>query len=227
MNVLKKNINILFKGIYAGIMIGIGGTVYLSISNSIIGAIFFSVGLLTICIYKMNLYTGMIGYIIENKLNYIVTLLLTLIGNFIGTMITSLLVLNTRIANISVRAKEISAIKINDNYLSIFILSIFCGMLMYIAVNTFKKGKDSIVRYLAIFICVIVFILSGFEHCIANMYYISLAKLWSLKAVLSMLIMILGNSVGSIFIAIFNNKIKENWNERRNICWRKKKQLRY
>lgn len=227
MNVLKKNINILFKGIYAGMMIGIGGTVYLSISNSIIGAIFFSVGLLTICIYKMNLYTGMIGYIIENKLNYIVTLLLTLIGNFIGTMITSLLVLNTRIANISVRAKEISAIKINDNYLSIFILSIFCGMLMYIAVNTFKKGKDSIVRYLAIFICVIVFILSGFEHCIANMYYISLAKLWSLKAVLSMLIMILGNSVGSIFIAIFNNKIKENWNERRNICWRKKKQLRY
>lgn len=227
MNVLKKNINILFKGIYAGMMIGIGGTVYLSISNSIIGAIFFSVGLLTICIYKMNLYTGMIGYIIENKLNYIVTLLLTLIGNFIGTMITSLLVLNTRIANLSVRAKEISSIKINDNYLSIFILSIFCGMLMYIAVNTFKKGKDSIVRYLAIFICVIVFILSGFEHCIANMYYISLAKLWSLKAVLSMLIMILGNSVGSIFIAIFNNKIKENWNERRNICWRKKKQLRY
>lgn len=210
MNVLKKNINILFKGIYAGMMIGIGGTVYLSISNSIIGAIFFSVGLLTICIYKMNLYTGMIGYIIENKLNYIVTLLLTLIGNFIGTMITSLLVLNTRIANLSVRAKEISSIKINDNYLSIFILSIFCGMLMYIAVNTFKKGKDSIVRYLAIFICVIVFILSGFEHCIANMYYISLAKVWSLKAVLSMLIMILGNSVGSIFIAIFNNKIKEN-----------------
>ena len=210
MNVLKKNINILFKGIYAGMMIGIGGTVYLSISNSIIGAIFFSVGLLTICIYKMNLYTGMIGYIIENKLNYIVTLLLTLIGNFIGTMITSLLVLNTRIANLSVRAKEISSIKINDNYLSIFILSIFCGMLMYIAVNTFKKEKDSIVRYLAIFICVIVFILSGFEHCIANMYYISLAKVWSLKAVLSMLIMILGNSVGSIFIAIFNNKIKEN-----------------
>ena len=210
MNVLKKNINILFKGIYAGMMIGIGGTVYLSISNSIIGAIFFSVGLLTICIYKMNLYTGMIGYIIENKLNYIVTLLLTLIGNFIGTMITSLLVLNTRIANLSVRAKEISSIKINDNYLSIFILSIFCGMLMYIAVNTFKKEKDSIVRYLAILICVIVFILSGFEHCIANMYYISLAKLWSLKAVLSMLIMILGNSVGSIFIAIFNNKIKEN-----------------
>lgn len=210
MNALKKNINILFKGIYAGMMIGIGGTVYLSISNSIIGAIFFSVGLLTICIYKMNLYTGMIGYIIENKLNYIVTLLLTLIGNFIGTMITSLLVLNTRIANLSVRAKEISSIKINDNYLSIFILSIFCGMLMYIAVNTFKKEKDSIVRYLAIFICVIVFILSGFEHCIANMYYISLAKLWSLKAVLSMLIMILGNSVGSIFTAIFNNKIKEN-----------------
>ena len=50
MNLLKKNINILFKGIYAGMMIGIGGTVYLSISNSIIGAVLFAGGLLAVCV---------------------------------------------------------------------------------------------------------------------------------------------------------------------------------
>lgn len=205
---MKKNINSLLKGVYAGAMIGIGGTIYLSMSNPVIGAILFSIGLLMICVYKMNLYTGMIGYVIENKLNYFITLIFTLVGNLIGTMLTAYLVLNTRIANISIKAKEISMIKIHDNYLSVYILAMFCGMLMYIAVNNYKKGEDSIIKYLSIIICVIVFILCGFEHCVANMYYISLAKVWSLKAILIMLVMIFGNSIGSIVIALFNNRIK-------------------
>ncbi len=205
---IKESISILSKGIYAGIMIGIGGTIYLSIANQVVGAILFAIGLLTICVYKMNLYTGMIGYILENKLGYLKTLIFTLLGNLLGTIIAALLILNTRIANISIRAREMAIIKISDNYLSIFILSVFCGILMYIAVNNFKKGEDSIIKYLSIFICVVVFILCGFEHCIANMYYISLAKAWSFKSAISMLFMIFGNSVGAIIMSLFNNKIK-------------------
>ena len=205
---IKESISILLKGIYAGIMIGIGGTIYLSIANQVVGAILFAIGLLTICVYKMNLYTGMIGYILENKLGYLKTLTFTLLGNLLGTIITALLILNTRIAKISIRAREMAIIKISDNYLSIFILSVFCGILMYIAVNNFKNGEDSIIKYLSIFICVVVFILCGFEHCIANMYYISLAKAWSFKSAISMLFMIFGNSVGAIIMSLFNNKIK-------------------
>lgn len=53
---MKKELLIdLVKGIFAGIMIGIGGTVYLNSSNNFIGACLFSIGLLMICIYKMNL----------------------------------------------------------------------------------------------------------------------------------------------------------------------------
>lgn len=205
---IKESISVLLKGIYAGIMIGIGGTIYLSIANQVVGAILFAIGLLTICVYKMNLYTGMIGYILENKFGYLKTLTFTLLGNLLGTIITALLILNTRIANISIRAREMAIIKISDNYLSIFILSVFCGILMYIAVNNFKKGEDSIIKYLSIFICVVVFILCGFEHCIANMYYISLAKAWSFKSAISMLFMIFGNSFGAIIMSLFNNKIK-------------------
>ena len=205
---IKESISILLKGIYAGIMIGIGGTIYLSIANQVVGAILFAIGLLTICVYKMNLYTGMIGYILENKLGYLKTLIFTLLGNLLGTIIIALLILNTRIANISIRAREMAIIKISDNYLSIFILSVFCGILMYIAVNNFKKEEDSIIKYLSIFICVVVFILCGFEHCIANMYYISLAKAWSFKSAISMLFMIFGNSFGAIIMSLFNNKNK-------------------
>ena len=64
---MKKYVEFLIKGIYAGILIGIGGTAYLAIENKIAGAFIFSLGLLTICIYSFNLYTGKIGYILVNK----------------------------------------------------------------------------------------------------------------------------------------------------------------
>ena len=44
------------------------------------------------------------------------------------------------------------------------------------------------------------FILCGFEHCIANMFYFSLAGMWSGKALLYILIMTLGNAVGDMVL---------------------------
>ena len=82
---MKKYLDYLIKSIFAGIMIGIAGTVYLRVDNNIVGALLFSIGLLVICMYGMNLYTGKIGYILINKLNYIYELLITILGNFIGT----------------------------------------------------------------------------------------------------------------------------------------------
>ena len=58
--------------------------------------------------------------------------------------------------------------------------------------------------------CVMVFILCGFEHSVANMYYISVANLLSLKSLLYILIMILGNSVGSILTALYYNRFYKN-----------------
>lgn len=94
--------------------------------------------------------------------------------------------------------------------LSIFILSMFCGILMYIAVNNYKKLNTDIGKYGCIFLCVMTFILCGFEHCVANMYYFSMASAWSLKSLCYMFIMILGNSIGSILIASYFNKFYKN-----------------
>ena len=208
---MKKELLIdLVKGIFAGTMIGIGGIVYLNSANSFIGACLFSVGLLTICIYKMNLFTGMVGYILINKKSYILKLSSTIIGNFIGTFICALGITFTRISTISSKARNLVDIKLNDNYLSVFILAIFCGILMYIAVNNYKKVGTEIGKYIGIFMCVMTFILCGFEHCIANMAYITIANAWSWKALLYVLIMILGNSFGAILIAYFYNLYYKN-----------------
>lgn len=208
MKVNNKNIITLIKAIYAGIFIGIGGTAYLALDNKVIGSILFSIGLLTICIYNMNLYTGKIGYIIERKKGYITELLITLIGNFIGASLTGLIVRLTRYNNYIDKAKSLVETKLNDNLLSIFILSIFCGILMYIAVNNYKKETNTLSKYILIFFSVIVFILSGFEHCIANIFYFAVSLSINTKVLLYLLIMIIGNSLGSIIISIYDSKIR-------------------
>lgn len=207
---MKHNIEILIKSILAGIMIGIGGTIYLSLDDKIVGSILFAIGLFIIVVYSFNLYTGKIGYLINNfNKKYIRELIITLIGNFIGTLFVGFILKYTRIYTmISEKAKTLAEIKLNDTLISILILSFFCGILMYLAVNTYKEVKD-IGKYLAVFLGVIVFILCGFEHCIANMYYFSVSSTWSLNTLLYLLVMILGNSLGGILIPLCNKVIKK------------------
>ncbi len=202
----------LLKSILAGIMIAIGGTVYLSLENKVFGSIFFTIGLFGVVVYSFNLYTGKIGYLINNfNFKYIKELIITLIGNFIGTFFVGFILRYTRIYGlINENAVKIVNVKLSDSIYSILILSFFCGLLMYFAVNGYKEIKDG-GKYLAIFLGVIVFILCGFEHCIANMYYFTVANAWSFISFKYLLVMILGNSIGGCLIPIFNlfiNRVK-------------------
>lgn len=198
------------KSVLAGIMIGIGGTIYLSIDNKVVGASLFGIGLFMIVIYGFNLYTGKIGYLVDNfNFKYIKMLVITLIGNFIGTFFVGYIFMFTRIYSlIHDKAKLLVNVKLDDSLISILILAFFCGILMYLAVNTYKENKD-ISKYLVVFLGVIVFILCGFEHCIANMYYFSVANIWNLNTLLYLLIMILGNSLGGMLIPLCNKVIKK------------------
>ena len=193
---------VLLRAILAGIMISIGGTIYLSLENKMLGAFLFSIGLYAICAFGLNLYTGKIGYVIDNKPKYLLELLFTLIGNLFGTLYAGYLLTFTRIGmKLESAAEAICNIKLDDKLISIFILSMFCGMIMFLAVDLYKKLKD-FGKYVGIFMGITIFILAGFEHCIANMYYFTVAGMWSTKTILYILVMILGNSVGSILLAL-------------------------
>ena len=199
---MKDNLKVLVRAILAGVMISLGGTIYLALENKMLGAFLFSIGLFAICTNGFNLYTGKIGYVIDNKPKYLILLLITLIGNLIGTVACGyLLFLSRNGEKLREAAKVICEVKLNDNLLSIFILAIFCGIIMYLAVDLYKKLND-FGRYVGIFMGITVFILAGFEHCVANMYYFSVANMWEWKTVLYVLVMILGNSVGSILLAL-------------------------
>lgn len=206
---MKKYLDFIIKGIYAGILISMGGIVYLAIDNKIVGSFIFSFGLLTVCMYSFNLYTGKVGYLLDNKLSYVIELLLSLIGNFIGTFIAGNVMRLTRFSGYVEKAQGLVNVKLDDSLLSIFILAIFCGMIMYIAVNNYKKQKDVIGKYMTIFMGVMAFILCGFEHCVANMFYFCIAGVYSFKMFYYLLVMILGNSLGSLIISFYDLKLKK------------------
>lgn len=200
----KKYIDILLKAILTGIAIGIGGTVYLSCENKVVGAFLFGTGLFTILTFGFMLFTGKVGYAVENKPAYLIDLVLIWLGNLIGTALTAGLVLMTRIgAGISEKAAALCVVKLSDGPVSIFVLAFFCGMLMFIAADGYKNIKNPVGQMLAVFLPVMTFILSGFEHCVANMYYFTAGGAWSAKGALWMLVMTLGNAAGGILIPLF------------------------
>ena len=197
---MKENGRIFLKAAAAGITIGIGVAVYLTLENRVIGAVLFGVGLYTIVLNGLFLYTGKVGYLIsaKDKKAYILQLIFTWLGNFAGTALAAAAISATRIRNLRRTAEVICKTKLADTPHSILILAVFCGILMYVAVDGFREKGNPLI----LFFCVTVFILCGFEHCIANMFYFSLAGAWSLRAVIYLLLMTLGNSVGGILLPL-------------------------
>lgn len=200
----------LVSAILAGMLISMGGTIYLSQSNPVVGSFLFAIGLFTIVAFQLHLFTGKIGYLPFNKPVYLIELAITWFGNLLGAGLTALMVKNSRIGGPLVeKVSGIAEIKLADSFLSIFLLSVFCGMLMFIAVDCYRNLQGSTLRFIAVFIPVMVFILSGFEHVVANMYYFSLAGSWSGHCFVSVLVMTLGNSVGGMLIPVYLKVFKQ------------------
>lgn len=199
---------IFLNAILAGLFIGIAGTVCMAVPDPVMGAFLFGFGLLTIVSYGFKLYTGAIGYLAvqgKNTPRYLLELFLIWTGNLAGCFAVGQLVRQTRsFPAFAERVSAVCAAKAGDSVTSWLILSFFCGILMYTAVETFKRKDelDAVVRVPVLFLCVAIFILSGFEHCIANMYYFSAADAWSWKALGAIGVMTLGNSLGGMLLPL-------------------------
>ena len=159
---MKRYADIFLRALMTGFAIGIGGAVYLSCDNKYLGAFLFGTGLFVILSFGFNLFTGKVGYAVVNKPSYILDLIVIWLGNLAGTVIMGGMLLCTRISGIGEKAAEICTVKFNDNLLSIFLLAIFCGMLMFIAADGYKQIKNPAGQMLAIFLPVVVFIHCGY-----------------------------------------------------------------
>ncbi|MBR4445891.1 MAG: formate/nitrite transporter family protein [Solobacterium sp.] len=188
------------KAIAAGLAITIGAAVYTSLENKIAGAILFSLGLFLICSFGWNLFTGKIGYVFANKNQPNVFVIW--LGNLIGTVAGSGAL---RIARpvLHDTAAAMTQTKLSMPYVSVFLAAVFCGILMYAAVENFRKNPNSASGIFGIVFCVSVFILAGFEHSIADMCYFVIgveSAAEALKALVFVLVVSCGNACGSWLI---------------------------
>ena len=198
----------------AGVAISIGSVLYLLVENKVVGALLFSVGLMMVIEFKLNLVTGFIPTKREELKpgQYFIDTLLIFLGNVVGTIIVALLLRLTRISDKLVTASlAVSNVKLDDSLISLFILAIFCGFIIAMIV----KAKNYKLQALFVAMMIAVFILCSFEHCVADSFYLAMSlKLFTWKGLLVLLIVFLGNFVGgyaSSFIGFERKaKVQEN-----------------
>lgn len=195
-----KVLSTFLMSIIAGIFISLGSIAYLSVDNKFIGSLLFCTGLLMILSNGYMLFTSKVGYLFRHKLNYIIYLIIVYLGNFVGTQVSAL---GIRLSRLTIPVEHVESIanaKLNDNFLSLFILGIFCNILVVTASEQYVNCKGDLGKYFGVIFCISAFIVGGYEHCIANMFYFGLANVWSVKAIEVLFVVTIGNIVGGTLV---------------------------
>ena len=205
-----RYLKILLFGIYAGLAIGLGSLVYTvartyltSHGGIIFASALFSVGLILVCVLGLQLYTGKIGVVFddreqlkENAINLPIMLVGNAIGAFALGIVCHFAFMN--IPEINDRIIAISQGKTASD--TVFLQGIFCGALVYIAVYFFKNLENWGMKIIGIITAVTLFVYCGFQHCIANMFYFGMAFNWNINMLWNLLIVILTNSIGALLV---------------------------
>ena len=183
---MKTKVELIRKSIGASMLIALGNYALL-VLGSPIGPVIFAFGLLGVCYLGLNLFTGKCGFIIEDKIK-IIDIILILLFNLISGYLIGFAM--------SYLDKEVvskALLKVNTWNISMpfFIKSFLCGVIMYIAVYMYKKNTS-----LGIIYGIPLFIFCGFQHSIANIITLGIAKTFHFSIILC----ILGNLVGSLFM---------------------------
>lgn len=186
----------------AGVCIGIAGFGYLA-EKSIVGAVLFAFGLLTVVHYGLKLYTGTAGFIRRGEVGQ---LLLILVGNIIGCLAVALIARCSPMP-LQETAQTVLEGRLATGPLRGGVLAIGCGFIMTTAVNFARQGKN-----LPLLFGVPLFIMCGFPHCIADAFYYLCVPLdfWACywpSILLFYLSIVLGNFIGcNLYRAVLPDK---------------------
>ncbi len=152
------------------------------LGKALAGALF-STGLMMVVITGAELFTGNMLIVVscfQRKSRWLKLLknwFFVYTGNFIGSLIVVTLILLSGQFNFSggmlgAFTIKTAVYKVNLSFISAFSMGVLCNWLVCMAVWMAQAAKDMTGKLLAIFFPIWLFITSGFEHSIANMYYI-------------------------------------------------------
>jgi formate/nitrite transporter len=185
-------VKMLILGILAGAFIGLAGvgstTVAVSISEAslgkFIGACVFPGGLTMVLLAGSELFTGnclLVIPLLEKEISFsgmIKNWVFVYIGNLIGGILVGAAVVFSHQISLFSNGMDVSvlstaAAKCSMTFGDAFIKGILCNFLVCIAVWISFAAKDIAGKIIGLFFPIMMFVLCGFEHSVANMYYIS------------------------------------------------------
>ena len=219
---MKTQLLSFVKGILAGLAIGLGGFLYVLMVHfvqgelgRVLGSLLFAVGLFTVCTCMLHLYTGKIGMVYEGKQtkDFYISLPVMLIGNAIGAFgFGFALWAIFKDTSVMETVNRISASRTTlasfDDFLAVIVQSTLCGVCVYLAVKAFSLNRLKPIGILLLVFFVFVFVYSGFQHCIANMFYFGFGNHINGYTFINLAFCILFNSLGPVFGVLLVKLIK-------------------
>jgi formate/nitrite transporter len=214
-------------GVLAGGFIGLGAMFYtLVVSDAslgfaaqrLLGGLVFSLGLILVVIAGAELFTGnnlMVMAWVDRRIAaklLLRNLGLVYVTNFVGAAGVALLVAKSGHARmndgaVADTAVSIAAAKCSIDFAEAFLRGILCNLLVCLAIWLAMAGRSVTDRILAVLFPITAFVAAGFEHCVANMYFVPLGLFlageqasagltWAAFVTQNLLPVTLGNIVG-------------------------------
>ena len=185
-------VKLFVKAVFAGMMIAMGAAASsvaaYAIDNvgisRLAAAVVFPVGLMMVILLGAELFTGdclMIMATASEKhspLQLVRTLAIVFAGNFVGAVLTAVAVAASGQLDYSAGLLGAYTIKVALGKATIstsraVVSGVLCNILVCAAVLMALCAKDIAGKILAAFFTIMLFVVAGFEHCVANMYYIA------------------------------------------------------
>lgn len=182
---------LLVLSFFAGVLISLGaiasstaamGVPEAGLTRLVTGAVF-PIGLIMVVLLGTELFTGnalMVSAVLARKITVLQLLrnwALVYVGNFCGAVLMAWLMaafgqLDIGGGALAVYTAKVAAAKSALPWGNAFVLGVFCNLMVCIAIYLGNTAHDTAGKVLGIFFPIFGFVVAGFEHCVANMYYI-------------------------------------------------------
>lgn len=198
---IDPNNHIISRSLLAGVIVGIGGYLFLSCINTLFGAILMALCFLSCSILNLNLFTDRAGFL-SGSIDFR-RLTLVLICNLFTAFIFGLIsrFLNVTISNL---ADNMLLSVISSSYLLCIIKAIIAGFLFTLAIESGTKSKSCIIPI----ICITGFIYTSCFNCVLNSFYYGASSVIyeNPSLMLHLLLVIVFNFIGCNLYNLFVNK---------------------
>lgn len=206
----------LILGMFAGMFVGTGGFIYIvvmagmkdinPILTKIVAGLCFTFGIFAVVVAGADLFTGNIlmeAPLLGKKITLQKMLknwVLIYIFNFLGSICVALLAYYSGLVNPDMvqYIHKMVAGKVSTPFIPLVLKGIGCNFLVCCGVWMSYASKDVISKYFAAGIPVVIFLVLGFEHSVANMFYFALAFLLKEVTISGMFYNLIPVTIGNI-----------------------------